>query len=392
MTTAPQPSSPPSATTLVGAFEELSGRPPDGVWSSPGRVNLIGEHTDYNDGFALPFAIAARVWAAVATRDDGVLRMRSAQQPGEDTEVSLHDLAPGRPGGWASHVAGVVWAAREAGYPVSGADVMVDGRVPLGSGLSSSHALECAVATALDALHGTGLGPNELARLALVAENDFVGAPTGMMDQIASLRASAGHALFLDNRTLDVEQVPLDPAGAGLGILVLNTRVHHANADGAYGDRRAACERAARLLGVAALRDVATEDLDDALGVLPEELHGRVRHVVTEDARVLDAVTALRVGDWSRLGALMDASHESLRVDYEVSCEELDVAVAAARAAGALGARMTGGGFGGSAIALVPLAGAGSVGEAVLAAFAGRGWATPDVVEVTPSAGARRDA
>jgi galactokinase len=376
----------------VAAFEELSGRVPDGVWSSPGRVNLIGEHTDYNDGFALPFAIAARVWAAVATRSDGVLRMRSVQQPGEDIEVSLHDLAPGHPGGWGAHVAGVVWAAREAGHPESGADVLVDGRVPLGSGLSSSHALECAVATALDALHGTGLGPNELAQLALVAENDFVGAPTGMMDQFASLRATAGHALFLDNRSLDVEQVPLDPAGSGLRLLVLNTRVHHANADGAYGDRRAACERAARLLGVAALRDVATEDLDDALGVLPEELHGRVRHVVTEDARVLDAVTALRVGDWSRLGALMDASHESLQVDYEVSCEELDVAVAAARAAGALGARMTGGGFGGSAIALVPHAGAGSVGEAVLAAFAGRGWAAPDVVEVAPSAGARRDA
>jgi galactokinase len=391
MTPAPEPPAQPSATTLADAFEELSGRAPDGVWSSPGRVNLIGEHTDYNDGFALPFAIAARVWAAAAIRPDGVLRMRSLQQPGEDTEISLQDLAPGRPGGWAAHVAGVVWAAREAGHPVSGADVLVDGRVPLGSGLSSSHALECAVATVLDALNGTGLGLNELAKLALVAENDFIGAPTGMMDQIASLRATAGHALFLDNRSLDVEQVPLDPAGAGLRLLVLNTRVHHANADGAYGDRRAACERAARLLGVAALRDVAAEDLDHALGVLPDELHGRVRHVVTEDARVLAAVAALRVGDWSRLGGLMDASHESLRVDYQVSCEELDVAVAAARAAGALGARMTGGGFGGSAIALVPAASAGSVGAAVSAAFAGRGWAAPDVVEVAPSPGARRD-
>jgi galactokinase len=392
MTSAPQPSSRPTATTVADAFEALSGRAPDGVWSSPGRVNLIGEHTDYNDGFALPFAIAARVWAAVATRADGVLRMRSVQQPGDDIEVSLHDLAPGRPGGWAAHVAGVVWAARQAGYPVSGADVLVDGRVPLGSGLSSSHALECAVITALDALQGTGLGPNQLALLALVAENDFVGAPTGMMDQIASLRATAGHALFLDNRSLDVEQVPLNPAGAGLRLLVLNTRVHHGNADGAYGDRRAACERAARLLDVAALRDVAAEDLDDALGMLPDELHGRVRHVVTEDDRVLDAVTALRAGDWSRLGALMDASHESLRVDYEVSCDELDVAVAAAGAAGALGARMTGGGFGGSAIALVPVASVGTVGTSVIAAFARQGWAAPEIVEVTPSEGARRDA
>ena len=392
MTPAPQPSSLPSATTVAAAFEELSGRAPAGVWSSPGRVNLIGEHPDYNDGFALPFAIAARVWAAVATRADGVLRMRSVQQPGNDTEVSLDDLAPGRPGGWAAHVAGAVWAAREAGYPVSGADVLVDGRVPLGSGLSSSHALECAVATALDTLHGTGLSANQLARLALVAENDFVGAPTGMMDQIASLRATAGHALFLDNRSLEVEQVPLDPAPAGLRLLVLNTRVHHGHADGAYGDRRAACERAARLLGVPALRDVATEGLDDALGMLPDELHGRVRHVVTEDARVLGAVTALRAGDWPGLGVLMDASHESLRVDFEVSCDELDVAVAAARHAGAVGARMTGGGFGGSAIALAPADSAELVSEAVVNAFADRGWARPEVVEVTPSGGARRDA
>ena len=392
MTPAAQPSSLPSATTVGVAFQELSGRAPDGVWSSPGRVNLIGEHTDYNDGFALPFAIAARVWAAVAIRADGVLRMRSVQQPADDTEVSLHDLAPGRPGGWAAHVAGAVWAAREAGLPVSGADVLVDGRVPLGSGLSSSHALECAVITAFDALHDTGLAPNQMARLALVAENDFVGAPTGMMDQIASLRATEGHALFLDNRSLDVELVPLAPAGAGLRLLVLNTRVHHGHAEGAYGDRRAACERAARLLGVRALRDVAAEDLEDALRKLPRELHGRLRHVVTEDARVLDAVTALRADDWPRLGALMDASHESLRVDFEVSCDELDVAVATARAAGAVGARMTGGGFGGSAIALVPADRADVVREAVVTAFADRGWARPEVVEVTPSEGARRDA
>jgi galactokinase len=382
----------PEHASVVDDFVAFTGSAPDRVWSSPGRVNLIGEHTDYNDGFALPFAIADRVFVAASRRSDDVLRMRSVQAPARDMTVTLDELAPGTPGGWSAYVAGVVWAAREAGHAVGGLDVLVDGRVALGSGLSSSHALECATAAAVTDLYGISAGPDDLARLSLVTENDFVGAPTGMMDQIASLRATAGHALFLDNRSLDVEQVPLDPARAGLRLLVLNTRVHHANADGAYGDRRAACERAARLLGVAALRDVATEELDDALGMLPEELHGRVRHVVTEDARVLGAVNALRAGDWSLLGALMDASHESLGVDYEVSCDELDVAVAAAGDAGALGARMTGGGFGGSAIALVPVASAGTVGEAVIAAFAGRGWATPDIAEVTPSAGARRDA
>jgi galactokinase len=377
---------------VTEAFRRLTGREPEGVWSSPGRVNLIGEHTDYNDGFALPFAIEARSWVAVARRDDGVLRMRSVQQPGRDSQVTLEDLAPGRPEGWSAYVAGVVWAAHRAGHPVTGLDVLVDGRVPLGSGLSSSHALECAVALAVDALGGIDLGTDDLARLSLVTENDFVGARTGMMDQLASLRGTAGHALFLDNRSLAVEQVPLDPAADGLRLLVLDTRVHHGNADGAYGDRRAACERASALLGLQALRDLPSDGLDDALSRLPEDLRGRVRHVVTEDARVLAAVAALRAREWARLGALMDASHESLRDDYEVSCDELDVAVDAARTAGAVGARMTGGGFGGSAIALVPEPAVAAVTESVVTAFAERGWHVPDVVEVTPSDGGRRDA
>jgi galactokinase len=377
---------------VTEAFRRLTGRDPEGVWSSPGRVNLIGEHTDYNDGFALPFAIEARSWVAVARRDDGVLRMRSVQQPGRDSQVTLEDLAPGRPEGWSAYVAGVVWAAHRAGHPVTGLDVLVDGRVPLGSGLSSSHALECAVALAVDALGGIDLGTDDLARLSLVTENDFVGARTGMMDQLASLRGTAGHALFLDTRSLAVEQVPLDPAADGLRLLVLDTRVHHGNADGAYGDRRAACERATALLGLRALRDLPSDGLDDALSRLPEDLHGRVRHVVTEDARVLAAVAALRAHEWARLGALMDASHESLRHDYEVSCDELDVAVGAARAAGAVGARMTGGGFGGSAIALVPEPAVAAVTGSVVTAFAECGWHVPDVVEVTPSDGGRRDA
>jgi galactokinase len=354
-------------------------------------VNLIGEHTDYNEGFALPFAIEARSWVAVARRDDDRLRMRSLQQPDHDSEVALDELAPGHPEGWSAYVGGVVWALRKAGHDVPGLDVLVDGRVPLGSGLSSSHALECAVALAVDSLIGAGLDVNELARLSLATENDFVCARTGMMDQLASLRGTAGHALFLDNRNLEVEQVPLDPVADGLRLLVLDTRVHHGHADGEYGDRRAACERAVELLGVTALRDLTMAGLDEALGGLPAELHGRVRHVVSENDRVESAVGVLRARDWAALGELMNASHASLRDDYEVSCDELDAAVEAAREAGAAGARMTGGGFGGSVVALVPAGAVDDVTAAVRSAFADRAWDRPDVFEVTPSDGGRRD-
>jgi galactokinase len=378
--------------TMGDAFTLTYDDAPAGVWSAPGRVNLIGEHTDYNDGFVLPFAIGARTSVAARVRGDGVLRMRSVQQHSGDVSIDLADIEPGKPDGWAAYVAGVVWAAREAGRQVRGMDVLVDGRVPLGSGLSSSHALECAVALAMNELFELGLDANGLGRLSYTAENDFVGAPTGMMDQLASLRCTAGNALFLDNRTLEAEQVPLDTVAAGLRLLVLDTRVHHDNVDGGYGNRRAACQRAANLLGVAALRDIDGAGLDGALARLgDDELRRRVRHVVLENARVVDTVRALRDADWERVGALMAASHASLRDDYEVSCVELDTAVESATAAGAVGARMTGGGFGGSAIALVPAGQVGAVRDAVTEAFRSRGWSDPTVFEVTPSAGAHRD-
>jgi len=378
--------------TVGDAFTLTYDDAPAGVWSAPGRVNLIGEHTDYNDGFVLPFAIEARTFVAARVRSDGVLRMRSVQQHKGDVSIDLTDIEPGKPDGWGGYVAGVVWAAREAGREVGGMDLLVDGRVPLGSGLSSSHALECAVAMAMNELFELGLDTNGLGRLSYTAENDFVGAPTGMMDQLASLRCTAGHALFLDNRTLEAEQVPLDTVAAGLRLLVLDTRVHHGNADGGYGNRRDACERAAGLLGITALRDIDVAGLDDALDRLgDDELRRRVRHVVLENARVVETVSALRGADWSRVGALMAASHLSLRDDYEVSCDELDVSVEAATGAGAVGARMTGGGFGGSAIALVPAADVAAVREAVTDAFRTRGWSDPAVFEVTPSAGAHRD-
>ena len=366
-------------------------RRPSGVWSAPGRVNLIGEHTDYNDGFVLPFAIDARTTVAVATRDDRLLRLRSAQQPTGDVAVPLDELAPGRPDGWASYAAGVVWAFREDGHDVPGLDLLVDGRVPLGAGLSSSAALECAVALALDSLLDLGLGTDRLASLAQRAENDFVGAPTGVMDQIASLHGRDGHALLLDTRSMAVEAIPLDASGDGLVLVVVDTRVHHALGDGSYGDRRSACERATEALGVSALRDVPLDGLTDRLAPLDDELRRRARHVVTENARVLAAVDALRAGDWPELGRLMTASHESLRDDYEVSCVELDAAVECALAAGAVGARMTGGGFGGSAIALVPAGRVGALRQAVTEHYAGRGWQPPAVFPVVPSAWARRE-
>ncbi|MDQ1617785.1 MAG: galactokinase, partial [Actinomycetota bacterium] len=374
------------------AFQATYDDAPAGVWSAPGRVTLIGEHTDYNDGFVLPFAIAARTSVAASRRTDGMVRMRSVQQHSGDVSIPVEDLAPGTPDGWAAYVAGIVWAARQAGHDVGGLDLLIDGRVPLGSGLSSSHALECAVALAVNDMFELGLGLDALGRLSYVAENDFVGAPTGMMDQLASLRCTAGHALFLDNRSFEGEQVPLDPMADRLRLLVIDTRVHHGNADGAYGDRRAACERAAKTLGLQALRDIDLAGLDDALARIESaEDRARVRHVVRENARVLETVEALNRRDWQVVGDPMVASHESLRDDYEVSCDELDTAVESALAAGALGARMTGGGFGGSAVALVPSEATAAVTDAVAAAFAARGWAEPSTFEVSPSDGAHRD-
>ena len=378
--------------TINDAFVATYDRVPAGSWSAPGRVNLIGEHTDYNDGYVLPFAIAARTSVALVLRDDGALRMRSVQQPTGDVSVPLAELAPGRPDGWAAYVAGVIWAIRRDGYDVPGLDVLVDGRVPLGSGLSSSHALECAVALAVNDLLGLGLDANQLATISHTTENLFVGAPTGMMDQLASLRCTQGHALFLDIRSLEAEQVPLDPEADGLALLVVDTRVHHGNADGAYGQRRATCEQAAKILGVPALRDVTEADLPRALESLEsDEQRRRVRHIVTENARVVASTEALRGRDWASMGTLMKASHVSLRDDYEVSCAELDVAVDSLIASGAVGARMTGGGFGGSAVALLPTESVPAASAAVTAAFRERGWGPPNPFVVSASAGAHRD-
>jgi galactokinase len=374
---------------VVAAFRERTGRDPEGVWAAPGRVNLIGEHTDYNDGFVLPAAIDRQVVAAAGRRDGGRLRVWSLQEE-QPADLELEGIGPGRVEGWAAYPAGVAWALGQAGAEVGGADLVVDGDVPAGAGLSSSAALECATATALADLFGAGLDRAALAGVARRAENEVVGVPSGVMDQMVSMLGRAGHALFLDTRSLDTEQVPLPLEAAGLCLLVLDTRAGHRLVDGAYADRRAACEAAAAVLGVAALRDATLERVEAAAGELGEERFRRARHVVTENARVLEAVGLLRDGELDRLGPLLAASHASLRDDYEVSSPELDTAVEAAVAAGAIGARMTGAGFGGSAIALAPADLAGRVGDRVGDAFAAAGFGQPAVEAVTASDGARR--
>jgi galactokinase len=377
------------AGKVAAAYRERTGRDPDGVWAAPGRVNLIGEHTDYNDGFVLPAAIDRLVLVAAGRRDGGRLRLWSLQT-GPPADLELAAVGPGRVDGWAAYPAGVAWALGQAGVELGGADLVVDGDVPAGSGLSSSAALECATAAALADLHGARLDRPALAAAARRAENEVVGVPSGAMDQMVSMLGKAGHALFLDTRSLATEQVPLPLEAAGLCLLVIDTRAGHRLVDGAYADRRAACEAAAAVLGVPALRDATLDQVEAAAEALGDPGLRRARHVVTENARVLEAVTLLRAGQLDRLGPLLAASHASLRDDYEVSSPELDTAVEAAVAAGAVGARMTGAGFGGSAIALVPAERAEQVGDRAREAFAAAGFGPPEVTAVAPSDGARR--
>ena len=379
---------------VAAEFGELYGAGPDGVWAAPGRVNLIGEYTDFNEGFVLPLALPHTAVAAVSRRDDGVLRLHSGDVDGGIVRLDVAGLEPGGGGpggGWAAYPAGVVWALREAGHAVGGADVHLASTVPTGAGLSSSAALEVVTALALSELYGLGLSGPEIARIAQRAENAFVGVPCGIMDQMASACAAEGHALFLDTRDLSYRQVPFDLAAVGLRLLVVDTRVKHALGDGAYAERRAGCEAGARALGVRALRDVGVEQLPDALGRLTDETVRRyVRHVVSDNDRVARTIALLDAGDPRAVGPLLVEGHASLRDDLRVSCPELDLAVEAAVEAGALGARMTGGGFGGSAVVLVEDSSAEDVAKAVRGAFERAGYAEPGVFAAVPSAGARR--
>lgn len=379
------------AADLAEAFAAEHGRAPEGVFLAPGRVNLIGEHLDYNGGRCLPFALPHATYAAAGARGDDLLTVRSLQVA-EPWKGRLGDLGPGALSGWVAYVGGVVWALREDGVDVPGLDLVVDSRVPLGSGLSSSAALECAVAMAACAAAGVpwdGALLDRVVAACIRAENEVAGAATGGLDQTVAVHAEPDHALLLDFGTGSRRQVPWAPEHAGLSLLVIDTRVHHQLSDGGYGDRRAECEAAAGALGVERLALVT--DLEEAGSRLGDDLLlRRTRHVVTENRRVADAVVALEAGDLAALGPLFDASHVSLRDDFAVSCEELDVACAVAVETGALGARMTGGGFGGSAIALLPSERADAVAAGVTAAFAERGWRAPGVLRGRPSPGARR--
>jgi galactokinase len=382
------------AGKLAAAFRERFGTEPEGVWAAPGRVNVIGEHTDYNGGFVLPVALPHTTRAALARRGDGRLALASLQHPGEDADLALADLRPGTPSGWGGYVAGVVSGLGEAVGAAGGLSVLVDGDVPAGAGLSSSAALSCSVALGLRDLLGLELSREDLVDVARRAENDYVGAPTGILDQSASLLCRAGSALFLDTRDRSTEHVPLDLAAAGLALLVVDTGQTHTHADGGYGDRRRECEEAAARLGVRLLREVGGVDRLAALEDGSDEgrvLLRRARHVVTENARVLELVGLLRTGtDPREIGPVLTAGHRSLRDDFEISTPLLDATVEAALAAGAHGARMVGGGFGGSAIALVDADAEERVIEAVAARFAEEGQPRPRAFSAVPSDGARR--
>jgi galactokinase len=370
------------------SFADIFGTPPAGTWAAPGRVNLIGEHTDYNDGFVLPFALPERTVVEASALDSPQWIVQSAAT-GETVEFGEADLAPGTVPGWAGYVAGVVWALREAGHRAPGARMAIASNVPIGAGLSSSAALECAVLTALADLGGLELPVPDRPRLAQRAENDYVGMPCGIMDQAASTLCRDGHALFLDCRSLATEHIPFHLVDQRLAILLIDTRASHKHTDSEYAVRRATCEDAARRLGIPALRDIT--DLDAALAALPEGvIRRRVRHVVTENQRVLDTVEALRAGRYKEIGPLMTESHASMRDDYEITVPEVDVAVASALDAGAHGARMTGGGFGGCVLALTDADATDRIAEAVAKAFASHGFTAPVPSVAVPGPGAAR--
>jgi galactokinase len=372
-------------------FRARFGGTPDGVWQAPGRANLMGEHTDYNDGYVLPFALAQSVTAAATRRAGRRLRLCSRQEPAASAEIALDGLAPGRVAGWAAYPAGVAWALEAAGHRLPGACIAFDSDVPAGAGLSSSAALECVTALVLTELAELAVPRRELAAIARRAENEFVGVPTGIMDQSASLLCRSGHALLLDCLSLETSQVPFDPAAAGASLLLVNTRAKHDLADGEYGERRAECEEAARLLGIPSLRYLTNPaDLDRLADPV---LRRRARHVITDDQRVLDVVTLLSsppADAYREIGRLLTQAHASLRDDFEISWPEADTTVEAALAAGAFGARMIGGGFGGSVLALVPATAGVPVRAAITEAFGRSGWRRPEFLDAAPSDSARR--
>jgi galactokinase len=371
-------------SALENTFQELFGRKAEVLAEAPGRVNLIGEHIDYSEGFVLPFAIADRTYAAIARNNDGLVRIASQQRKNRIFTIDIKDVKPGSAGDWEKYVLGVIWTLGIS----TGVDILVDGTVPSGAGLSSSAALECSVAVGLNALFELGKSLEDLARATQKAENDYVGMPCGIMDQSVSLMGREGSALLLDCRDLSTESVPFDVASAGLELLIIDTQAHHALVDGGYAERRASCESVAAKFSIPSMRHLTMDVLNSRKSEITETEFIRARHAVTEIQRVKDAVAALKSSDFTTLGRLINESHFSLRDDYTVSCPELDVAVDASLAAGALGSRMVGGGFGGSAIALIKANQIDSVKEAIKSAYAAKGFKAPRFFTSLPSAGA----
>ena len=371
-------------SSIEEKFLETFGEEPDLVAAAPGRVNLIGEHIDYSEGFVLPFAIKDRTLVAARKRDDSIVRVASAQRRNKIISVDINEVKPGLKGEWERYALSVLWSMGVK----SGVDLLIDGHVPLGAGLSSSAALECSVATAMNHLFDMGFSLEELARLTQKAENQYVGVPCGIMDQSVSLMATNGFALLLDCRDLSTRNIPFDVASHGLELLIIDTQAHHALTDGGYAERRASCESVAAKLGVKSMRELTIEQLDSSRDKLSESEYIRARHAVTEMKRVLDCVEALASEDFTQVGQLLNQSHNSLRDDYTVSCPELDTAVEASLAAGALGARMVGGGFGGSAIALIQASKTSQTISAVEKAFADKKFKAPRFFTSLPSQGA----
>ena len=375
------------ALMLASKFAEIFGKQPDLIASAPGRVNLIGEHVDFLDGFVLPFAISDVTTVAISKNSSKVIRVASIQKDSEITSIDISKIAPMTGEPWTRYPIGVLWALGNEALS-NGLDILVDGRVPLGAGLSSSAALECAVATAVNELYGLNLSLPELARIAQKGENVYVGMPCGIMDQSVSLMATQGNALLLDTRDLSTEQIPFDIAPLGLELLVIDTQVHHALVDGGYAERRASCEKAVAELGITSLRDISVSEFEARKSELDAKTYIRAYHGVTEMKRVLDAVLLLKSGDFVGFGEIVTLAHQSLRDNYTVSCPELDLAADTANRFGALGARMIGGGFGGSAIALIKARDSELIKSEIRGAFMASKFKAPRFFSALPSQGA----
>ncbi len=370
---------------LASKFQEIFGKAPEIIASAPGRVNLIGEHVDFLDGFVLPFAISNATTVAIARNTENKIRCASSQKKGAVSTIDCANIAPKSGEAWTRYPIGVLWSLEID----SGLDILVDGQVPLGAGLSSSAALECAVATAMNEIFNLGLTLPELARAAQRAENIYVGMPCGIMDQSVSLMATQGNALLLDTRDLSIEQIPFDIAPLGLELLVIDTQVHHALVDGGYAERRASCEKAISDLGITSLRDITIADFVARKSELDEKTYLRAFHGVTEMKRVLDAVSLLKAGDFVGFGEIVTAAHISLRDNYTVSCPELNLAVDTALKFGAIGSRMIGGGFGGSAIALIKAKDSELIKNEIKSAFMAARYKSPRFFSALPSSGAK---